>query len=203
MQAFLGRKLGAPRASTIEDRRTGRPDLELEDEPVEPSEPELNANPIVAMAMKIRARKDIGAAIDSGTPVVAREDGSDATAALAGFAEALAIGARRLNSILGKNGVTFVRLEKPLRVRVRFREQRVSLDVDEARQLVIVRGMGLEGEYQFDSGSSEPALINLSKLSTDAGYGDALTPPQLLKIVARDAELPRPAHLDAIGPIVL
>lgn len=170
---------------------------------MEPSEPELNANPIVAMAMKIRARKDVGAAIDSGTPGGARETGADAAAALAGFADALNVGVRRLNSILGKNGVTLVRLEKPLRVRLRFGDKRVSLAIDEPQQLVIVRGLGLEGEYQFDSGSPEPALINLSKLSTDAGYGDALTPSRLLKIVAQDAELPRPAHLDAVGPIQL
>ena len=203
MQAFLVCDLGVPRRADNAPASTGPTHLGLEPPRVEPSEPELNANPIVAMAMKIRARKDIGAAIDSGTPAVARDEGSDSASALAAFAEALAIGARRLNSILGKNGVTFVRLEKLLRVRLRFREQRVSLDVDDARQLVIVRGMGLEGEYQFDPGSPEPALINLSKLSTDAGYGEPLTPPQLLKIVARDAELPRPAHLDAIGPIVL
>ncbi|GAC1299233.1 MAG: hypothetical protein NVSMB19_02800 [Vulcanimicrobiaceae bacterium] len=166
-------------------------------------EPEINANPIVAMAMKIRARKDIGAAIDSGTPSGAREAGADVAEALAAFAEALKTGARRLNSILGKDGVTFVRLEKPLRVRLRFREKRVSLDSDEAQQLVVVRGLGLEGEYQFDAGSAEPALINLSQLSTDAGYGDALTPSRLLKIVAQDAELPRPAHLDSLGPIQL
>lgn len=165
---------------------------------------ELNANPIVAMAMKIRARKDIGAAIDSATPsAAASEPGADAAAALAAFGDALNIGARRLNSILGKNGVTFVRLEKPLRIRLRFGEKRVSVDIDEPRQLVIVRGLGLDGEYQFDSGAAEPALINLSKLSTDEGYGDALTPPELLKTIAKDAELPRPAHLDAIGPIVL
>ncbi len=170
---------------------------------MEPSEAEPSANPIVAMAMKIRARKDIGAAIDSGTPSGAREADADTAAALATFANALSVGVRRLNSILGKDGVTFVRLEKPLRVRLRFRDKRVSMDVDEPRQLVVVRGLGLEGDYQFDSGSLEPALINLSKLSTDAGYGEPLTPSQLLKIVAQDAELPRPAHLDSLGPIGL
>ncbi len=177
--------------------------LGLEEPPVDPSEPERNPNPIVAMAMKIRARKDIGAAIDSGTPAGARAAGADTAAALASFADALNVGVRRLNSILGKDGVTFVRLEKPLRVRLRFGDKRVSLDIDEPQQLVVVRGLGLEGEYQFDSGATEPALINLSKLSTDAGYGDALTPSQLLKIVAQEAELPRPAHLDSLGPIQL
>jgi hypothetical protein len=164
---------------------------------------ETNSNPIVAMAMRIRARRDVETAIDSGTPPGDRSDAADAAAALAAFAEALSVGTRRLNSILGKNGVTFVRLEKPLRVRLRFGAKRVSLDLDEPRQLVVVRGLELDGEYQFDSGASVPALINLSKLSTDAGYGDALTPSSLLKTIARDAELPRPAHLDGLGPISL
>jgi len=46
-----------------------------------------------------------------------------------------------------------------------------------------------------------PALINLSKLSTEAGYGVPLTPSALLKVIAQDAELPRPAHLDEPGPL--
>jgi hypothetical protein len=164
---------------------------------------ELNPNPIVAMAMKIRARKDVGVAIDSATPVVPAAPGDDAAASLAAFAEALAVGARRLNSILGKNGLTFVRLEKPLRVRLRFREKRVSLDVDEARQLVLVRGLGLDGEYQFAADGGPPAMINLSKLSTDEGYGERLTPNVLLKTISEDAALPRPRHLDGLGPIEL
>jgi predicted amidohydrolase len=59
----------------------------------------------------------------------------------------------------------------------------------------------LDGEYQFDAGSEVPALINLSKLSTEAGYGVALTPTTLLKTIAQDAQLPRPAHLDEPGPM--
>jgi hypothetical protein len=164
---------------------------------------ELNPNPIVAMAMKIRARKDLGTAIDAGTPVAPGSSDEDAAAALAAFADALAVGARRLNSILGKNGLTFVRLEKPLRVRLRFREKRVSLDLDAVRQLVIVRGLGLEGEYQFAADGGPPALINLSKLSTDEGYGDGMTPNVLLKAITEDAALPRPRHLDGLGPIEL
>ena len=165
-------------------------------------EPEaLNPNPIVAMAMRIRARKDVAAAIDSATPAASAPDGADASGLLAAFAEALSAGTRRLNSILGERGVTFVRLEKPLRVRLRFGDKRVSLDVDESRQLVIVSGLGLDGEYQFDTGAGVPALINLSKLSTEAGYGEALTGSSLLKAIAADAELPRPAHLDAPGPM--
>jgi len=158
-------------------------------------------NPIVAMAMKIKARRELGAAIDSATndavPVAER----DAESAFAALADVLATGCKRLNSILGKGGVTFIRLENPLRIRLRFRDRRVALDLDRARQLVTVAGCGLDGEYQFDTGASVPALINLSKLSTEEGYGDALTGSALLKTISADAELPRPAHLDAPGPM--
>jgi len=163
----------------------------------------LNPNPIVAMAMRIRARKDVESAIESGTPGAEATAGTSATELLGSFAEALSIGARRLNSILGKDGVRFVRLESPLRVRLRFQEKRISLDVDPQRQLILIRGVGFDGEYQFDTGSAVPALINLSKLSTEAGYGDAVTPTTLLKTIAEDAQLPRPAHLDDLGPIKL
>lgn len=152
------------------------------------------------MATKIRARRDLGAAIDSATAEGGR-GGSDDESRFAALADVLATGTKRLNSILGKNGVTFVRIENPLRLRLRFGAKRVSLDLDRARQLVIVSGLGLEGEYQFDTASETPALINLSKLSTEAGYGEALTGSGLLKAIAADAELPRPAHLDAPGPM--
>ena len=165
------------------------------------SSDDLNPNPIVAMAMRIRARKDIGAAIDSGTPPGERETGADAAASLEAFGAALAVGARRLNSILGGSAMTYVRLDKPLRIRLRFKEQRVALDLDDVQQLVKIRGLGLEGEYQFDPGAATPALINLSKLSTDPGYGEALTPNALLKAISQDAQPPRPAHLDDLGPI--
>ncbi len=157
-------------------------------------------NPIVALAQRLRARQDIERAIDSATPAVEPRT-SDVRSQLDAFALALAVGVKRLNSILGKGGVTFVRLEKPLRVRLRFREKRVSLDLDEARQLVIVAGGGVGGEYQFDPSADPPALINLSQLSTEPGYGVALTPNLLLKKVAEDAELPRPAGLDGLGPL--
>jgi hypothetical protein len=164
-------------------------------------------NPIVAMAMKIRARRDLGAAIDSATSgaVPAGVAGDDDEARFAALGEVLATGAKRLNSILGRKekGVTFIRLERPVRLRLRFRDQRISLDFDRERQLVIVAGGGLDGEYQFDSAAPVPALINLSKLSTEAGYGDALTGSSILKQIAADAELPRPAHLDATGPLQL
>ena len=67
-------------------------------------------------------------------------------------------------------------------------------------QLVLISGAGLDGEYQFVE-SDTPALMNLSRLSTEAGYGDALTGSSLLKVIAADAELPRPAHLDEPGPM--
>jgi hypothetical protein len=162
---------------------------------------ETPQNPIVAMATRIRARRDLGAAIDSATagdPLPAMQDDESRFAALA---DVLAIGTKRLNSILGKNGVVFVRLEKPLRLRLRFGEKRISLDLDRVHQLVSIKGEGLDGEYQFDTAADVPALINTSKLSTDEGYGDALTGSALLKTISADAELPRPAHLDAPGPM--
>jgi hypothetical protein len=158
-------------------------------------------NPIVAMATRIRARRDLGAAIDSATADGAQPAGDDDESRFAALADVLSVGTKRLNSILGKSGVTFVRLEKPLRLRLRFGTKRISLDLDRERQLVVVAGLELDGEYQFDTSASVPALINLSKLSTEEGYGDALTGSVLLKAISADAELPRPAHLDAPGPM--
>jgi hypothetical protein len=160
-----------------------------------------NPNPIVAMAMRIRSRKDIESAIDSLPAGSAAEPRADAAAGLEAFAAALQLATKRLNSILGKKGVTYVRLERPLRLRVRFGDKRISLDLDAARQLVVVAGEGLDGEYQFDTGAAMPSLINLSMLSTEAGYGQPLTASGVLKTIARDAELPRPAHLDGPGPL--
>jgi len=158
-------------------------------------------NPIVAMAMKIRASRDLAAAVDSATSIKTTA-GTDAEQTFAALGEILAIGAKRLNSIFGKNRLTFVRLEKPLRYRVRFGEKRISLDLDRVQQLVVIKGEGFDGEYQFDSGAAVPSLINLSKLSTEPGYGDAVTGTSLLKAIAADAELPRPAHLD-VPPLQL
>lgn len=163
-----------------------------------------NQNPIVAMAMKIRARRDLGAAIDSATAQVAADSAGsadDAESRYAALGEVLAVGARRLNSILGKNGITFIRLEKPLRLRLRFRDARISIDLDRERQLVLIAGGGIDGEYQFVADAPVPSLMNLSKLSTEAGYGEHLTGSGLLKKISEDAELPRPAHLDAGGPM--
>jgi hypothetical protein len=165
------------------------------------AEPENPENPIVAMATKLRARRDLGAAIDSATAGAASPRGDDAESRFAALAEVLAIGTKRLNSILGqRTGVTIVRLESPARLRLRFRDKRIALDLDSARQLVIVTGCGLEGEYQFID-AEVPALMNLSKFSTDAGYRDALTGSELLKTISAGAELPRPPHLDGQGPL--
>lgn len=157
-------------------------------------------NPIVALAQRLRTRRQLESAVDSATPV-ANAEGTDVRSQLDAFALALAVGAKKLNSILGRSGVTFVRLEKPLRIRLRFRGKRVGLDLDEGRQLVLVAGEGLDGEYQFDTSGEAPALINLSKLSTDPGYGRAVTPNALLKKIVEDAELPRPPGLDGLGPL--
>ena len=163
------------------------------------NEPQLN--PIVALAQRLRACRDLGDAIDSATAGSAPGAGTDAEARLRALAEMLAVGAKRLNAILGaRTGVTIVKLEKPLRVRVRFREKRIALDLDDARQLVSISGGGLDGEYQFVDGEV-PSLLNLSHLSTDAGYRNPLTASGLLKTIAEDAELPRPAHLDEPGPL--
>ncbi len=162
-----------------------------------------NPNPIVAAAMRLRARKDLGAAVDSAVPAESMGPFEDAEGSLRGFGANLQVGTKRLNSILGKDGVKLIRLDKPLRLRLRFRNKRVSLDLDEVQQLVRVTGLSLQGEYQFDPDAAVPTLINLSKLSTEAGYGEPLTASSLLKLIAEDAELPRPAHLDSSGPLQL
>jgi hypothetical protein len=162
---------------------------------------EHQQNPIVAMAMKLRARRDLGAAIDSAIPNLPAGGTTDAQTSFAALADILATGTKRLNSILGKSGVTFIRLEKPLRMRLRFRGRRIALDLDRERQLILVSGLDLDGEYQFDTSADAPSLVNVSKLSTEAGYGEALTGGAILKQIAQDAELPRPPHLDAPGPM--
>ena len=168
----------------------------------DPMEPEFTAqNPIVEAATRLRARRDIGEALDAGAGP--QGVGEDAEASLRLFVRRLLDGAKRLESILGKGAVKIVRLEKPLRVRVRFGDKRVSLDLDDVHQLVRIAGADLDGEYQFDPSASVPALINISKISTEAGYGEALTASSLLKTIAQDAELPRPAHLDGSGPLQL
>ncbi len=165
-----------------------------------PEDEPLNPNPIVAAAMRIRARRDLSAAVDSATPMLLHRF-EDAQESLAALAVNLQIGVKRLNAILGRDGVKFIRLEKPLRLRLRFREERIALDLDEVQQLVKITGLGLDGEYQFDTAAQLPSLLNISKISTDAGYGERLTASSFLKLIAQDAQLPRPAHLDGPGPL--
>ncbi|HEY8314140.1 MAG TPA: hypothetical protein VIG51_08170 [Candidatus Baltobacteraceae bacterium] len=160
-----------------------------------------NQNPIVAAATRIRARRDIEAAVDSATPLVPNAF-EDTETSLEAFATALQVSVKRLNSILGeRTGVKFIRLKRPLRIRLRFGEKRVGLDLDEVQQLVRIEGLDFDGEYQFDPDATIPSLINLSKISTEAGYGERLTPSALLKRIAQDAELPRPPHLSGSGPL--
>jgi len=153
-------------------------------------------NPIVAAAMKLRTRRDVAAAIGDQSRDAAYED---AEAALEAFAAALNEGAKRLNAILRNGEMKIVRLMRPLRVRVRFRDKRIALDLDEVQQLVHVSGDGLDGEYQFVPEASVPSLIDISKISTEAGYGEALTSSALLQHIARDARL-EPPHT-AGGPL--
>ncbi len=169
----------------------------------DPMKPEFTAqNPIVEAASRIRARREIGKVIDASSDEAPRRP-EDAEESLILFHRRLADGATRLNAILGAGAVKVIKLERPLRVRVRFGYTRVRLDLDDVQQLVSVTGAGLDGEYQFNLSAAVPALMNVSKISTDAGYGEALTASSLLKLIARDAELPRPSHLGESGPLQL
>ena len=168
----------------------------------DPMDPEFTGqNPIVAAATRIRARRDLDAAIDSATGDAPKRTAEDAEDSLRLFIDHLNVAAKRLNSILGRDGVKIVSVERPLRLRIRFRDKRLSLELDDIHQHVRVLGLGLDGEYQFDPSAGIPSLINLSMISTDAGYGERLTASSLLKAIAQDAELPRPDHLNSPGPL--
>jgi len=157
-------------------------------------------NPIVAAAERIRARREIERAAEGGDAPQRQYD--DAQGAFTAFGDLLAAGTKRLNAILGaRRGVKFVRVEKPPRLVLRMDERRVALDLDDVHQLVRIAGIGLDGEWQFEPSAPVPSLINLSKVSTEAGYGQSLTPSSLLKMIAQDAELPRPPHLEGPGPL--
>jgi len=164
-------------------------------------EPQFTAqNPIVAAAERIRARREIDGAIDAQNSGEHRFE--DAESGLRALAETLTSGCKRINAILGeRNGVRLVRLERPLRLRLRFGEKRIAFELDEMHQLVRLAGIGLDGEYQFIPDTEVPALLNVSIVSTESGYGDALTASSLLKRRTQDAELPRPPHLDGEGPL--
>jgi hypothetical protein len=169
----------------------------------DPLDPKFTAqNPIVAAASRIRARRELGKVIDAATGQATPRQPEDAEESLRLFADGAAAACKRLNAILGeRNGVKLVRLERPLRVRLRFGEHRVGLELDDVHQTVRVHGLGLDGEYQFDPSAGGPALINLSKISTEEGYGERLTASSLLKRIASDAELPAPGHLSGPGPL--
>ena len=169
----------------------------------DPMDPEFTGqNPIVAAASRIRARRELGRAIDAATGEAPPRAAEDAEDSLRLFGDSLALGCKRLNAILGaRNGVTFVRLERPLRLRLRFRGERVAFELDGAHQLVRIAGLGLDGEYQFDPAAGIPALVNLSKISTEADYGERLTASSVLKRIASEAELPPPEHLRGPGPL--
>jgi hypothetical protein len=168
----------------------------------DPMKPEFTAvNPIVAAATKIRARREIERAAEVASTGTPRKP-EDAEESLRLMVEYFKVGLRRVNAILGeRTGVKLISLERPLRLRLRFGEERVALDLDEVAQLVRIRGLDLDGEYQFDTSSEVPSLINLSKISTEAGYGDAVTASSLLRRIAQNAELPPPAHLLSPGPL--
>lgn len=165
-------------------------------------EPTFTAeNPIVAAANRIRAQRESTHTLDS-TTADAVPTPQDAEEALRAFATALWAGIVKLNAILGeRNGVKLVRLEQPLRLRLRFAAKRIAFELDDLHQLVRISGEGFDGDWQFDSASSVPTLINLSHLSTEAHYGDGLTPSTLLRLIAQDVELPRPSHRDSSGPL--
>jgi len=160
----------------------------------DPMDPKFTAqNPIVAAAERIRARREIARAVDVAGEAPAMRRPEDAEESLRLFARNAGLGCKRLNAILGeRNGVKLIVFERPLRVRLRFREHRVALELDDMHQTIWIRGLDLDGEYQFDPASEVPALINLSKISTEEGYGERLTASSLLKAIASDAELPPP-----------
>jgi hypothetical protein len=169
----------------------------------DPMDPKFTAqNPIVAAAQKLRTRREVDKAIDEASGKAVERMPEDAEESLRLFAEHLATGIKRLNAIIGeRNGVKLIRLERPLRLRLRFADHRVSLELDDVNQLVLIKGLGLDGDYQFDPNANAPALVNLSKISTESGYGDDLTASSLLKQLASDAELEPPSHLHGPGPL--
>jgi hypothetical protein len=168
----------------------------------DPMDPKFTAqNPIVAAAERIRARREIEGAIDATGSGALRIE--DAESGLRALAESITAGCKRINAILGEQtGVRLVQLERPLRLRLRFGDKRIAFELDDINQLVRLAGLGLDGEYQFVPDAEVPALMNVSIVSTESGYGDALTASSLLKRITQDAELPRPPHLDGgSGPL--
>ena len=169
----------------------------------DPMEPNFTGqNPIVAAAERIRARRALGDLLEESDASAGALADGDAERSLRAFGDALAMGIKRLNSILGeRNGVRLVRLEHPLRLRLRFGEYRIALELDRRAELIRIHGLEFDGDYQFVPDRAIPSLIDVSKVSTESGYGEPITPSTLLKSISRDAELPRPPHLDSPGPL--
>jgi hypothetical protein len=155
----------------------------------DPMQPEFTAqNPIVAAAERIRARRRLDEALQNEGSGAERAVADDAEASLRLLGRRLADGVKRINLVFGeRNGVKLVVLQRPLRMRLRMQDRRVALDLDDRHQLVRIAGLELDGEYQFDPAPGVPALINLSKISTEAGYGERLTASSLLQRVVADA----------------
>lgn len=155
----------------------------------DPLKPEFTAqNPIVAAAERIRARRRLNEELRSEEGAPERVVADDAEASLRLLVRRLSDGVKRINLVFGeRKGVKLVILQRPLRVRLRMEDRRVALDLDEPHQLVRVGGLDLDGEYQFDPAPGVPALINLSKISTEAGYGEPLTASSLLQRIVADA----------------
>lgn len=169
----------------------------------DPMEPNFTGqNPIVAAAERIRARRALGELLEESDASASERVEGDAEHSLRAFGDALAMGIKRLNSILGeRNGVRLVCLENPLRLRLRFGEYRIALELEKRAELVRITGLEFDGEYQFVPDRAIPSLIDVSKVSTESGYGEPITPSTLLKSISRDAELPRPPHLNSPGPL--
>jgi len=96
----------------------------------DPMKPEFTAqNPIVAAAEKIRARRTVEAAADGEGEI--RREFDDAESGLRAFAKSTADGIVRINAIIGeRDGIRLVSLEKPLRLRIRFKDKRIALEAD-------------------------------------------------------------------------
>jgi len=169
----------------------------------------MNPNPIVDMAMRLRARKDLDEAVEASTRRPAPQPGVDTEARLRAFADGLAGGIKKLNSILGqRNGVTLVRLERPFRVTLRFREKRVTVKLADDGEHVRVSGAQWEGEYAFEPSTNAlfpKAWFEASASVSEPPRGqddEPLTPSSLLRELTRDAMLPPPVP-PGLGPLPL
>lgn len=170
------------------------------------SEEPHNPNPIVDLAMRLRARRDLNQAVEASSqqgppppPGVATEE------RLRSFADGLAGGIKKLNAILGqKNGATLVRLEKPFRIALRFREKRVTIRPAQDGQYVRITGAGWDDEYGFEPSTNAlfPRAWFEASSSPSVSQGEALTPSSMLRELTRDAMLPPPAPPE-IGPLQL